>query len=382
MPEEQLRARLCQVLRRETIPAAVWDALVAERTVSAAMSGASEDEFDDLVRSAKRYLSVYDSTRNKPAVSRPRSVHGIEHEMNLYEGGRAFAWSAFVARLARARDDVRDFRARVLNNRLLSLDEVWQLTSSPAARIFHLEKFLEHEVAVVGHDAAIVEERAVFNRSYFARVAVGPPTQEWVYSVAMQGGLWHGERVVGTEILSITPGDRNADVGCWPGSILDWLRKISVELNKSLAWPEAQAAWYVLTGRPPLIYPLHATGGAAENDQVVITVSNWVPAKTVAAFYRSLQIRSRHTHRRPPSSRSLDVFWFVEQRVESLGERGPWRSILNEWNVARPTQVYTDARRFARDYARAEAAMQQRFDRRSAFALSVLQHRVREGERL
>jgi hypothetical protein len=160
-----------------------------------------------------------------------------------------------------------------------------------------------------------------------------------------------------------------------PGSVLDDLRLASIELEKYVApdWDAGQAAWFILTGKPPVPFALFGEAGAATfqgkdgdlywKGTITLEVEPWVPAETVAKAYRDLQLGVLEENPRSVGPRNLEVFTFVlrsrRERLVSAQVEGRiphkllWRELMQEWNKANPQEAYTEYKIFNRDYYRA-----------------------------
>lgn len=161
----------------------------------------------------------------------------------------------------------------------------------------------------------------------------------------------------------------------YPGSVLDELRLASIELEKYVAprWDAGQAAWFILTGKPPIPFALIGEAGATtfkgedgefyQKGTITLEVEPWVPAETVAKAYRDLQLGVLEENPRSVGPRNLEVFTFVlrsrRERLVSAQVEGRvphkllWRELMLEWNNANPQKAYTEYKIFNRDYHRA-----------------------------
>jgi hypothetical protein len=157
----------------------------------------------------------------------------------------------------------------------------------------------------------------------------------------------------------------------WPGSLLDELRQLGVELEERYHWPKGAGPWFVLTGDIPPVNPFTTGGKLTHADHTYCTITlqiePWVSADTVLKAYRAIQRDFLGRDNRPLSQRTLAQLRFVMARSTDDGQLPPWRTLVDEWNAAhcheRTEWIYRDCdgepdiRRFARDFRRAYQAV-------------------------
>jgi hypothetical protein len=178
----------------------------------------------------------------------------------------------------------------------------------------------------------------------------------------------------------------------WHSSVLGILSELSKTFAELYPWREEDAAWFVLTGEPPMTSPLAWKREWQEyTDQysITLTVEPWVSVETVTQLYSKLRRYSLKRNTRRVSERNLAMFRFVIAELEApsqdeskplFGEKkrwrggmvgrgyfesrlweleGPsWRTLLKRWNQAHPQEwSYDDVRLFFRDFYRAHKAI-------------------------
>lgn len=169
------------------------------------------------------------------------------------------------------------------------------------------------------------------------------------------------------EGILLYPGTRGhvSKVRVWPGSVLDDLRDIGDQLAKEYHWHEAQATWFVLTGKPPIIRPLYTStttrhGGKFTDAIVNLEVLPWVSWRTVLRLYRQIQsgLRVRET-RKQPDARAIEVFRLVTREAGAeVKDSNQWASLLGKWLREHPAEAtLTSPSRLRQYYNRAKKAL-------------------------
>lgn len=160
---------------------------------------------------------------------------------------------------------------------------------------------------------------------------------------------------------------QKAERSIWPGSVLDELYTLGQSLANHFYWDEAEAVWFVLTGRAPSFTPLRAKSttviGGMYNDAIVeFKILPWVSRKTLLELYERVQKRLLGCDNQPLRQRNLELFQFVERLRNTEGKLPSWRVIMSEWNNAHPSDwderspkqawEYKNVRAIHRDYNR------------------------------
>jgi hypothetical protein len=140
-----------------------------------------------------------------------------------------------------------------------------------------------------------------------------------------------------------------------PSAALGALNRLASRWAKFYAWQEEDMAWTILTGEAPQLDPLgvKVLYHALRPTRIVVTAEHWLPAEVVERNFRQAQRRLLGGNKRRPSARSLAVLEFVEDQIQSEGERPSWRELLKRWNARFPESAYDDAANFHRVYHRA-----------------------------
>jgi len=131
-------------------------------------------------------------------------------------------------------------------------------------------------------------------------------------------------------------------------------------------WDHEQALWFLLTDEPPFVEPIFAdirplrVGKHLSFGRLILQVEPWVPAQTVTAYYRLLQVLGHIP--RALSLRNLKLAGFVLNHLRHLVTaqvRGKgvfvmpnWRALMMRWNKAHPKMAYANERLFHRDFFR------------------------------
>jgi hypothetical protein len=143
-----------------------------------------------------------------------------------------------------------------------------------------------------------------------------------------------------------------------PGGVLEELRRESARLAEALNWSHSVTAWFVLTGRVPLIQ--RAVGelrwkqyAGVELSRLHLDVHPTTSPAEVMRQYRHLRgrwLRAVQPHRsRSDTKRPLGV---LVEFVRARPDRS-WAQRFAEWNEQHPDHRYTHASNMQRDYARA-----------------------------
>ena len=351
-----------------------------ERTVvEAALSGGQGR--DDLLSYADRYIVNYRtaplpgaSGRATPAPSRPtREV--AEAGLRPDEEVRAAAVSMALAKDADTTEVVHDLRNTVLLGRVLTPEEARALLASPAAAVLGAADFLERGIPLVGH-ASHVLGSSFENGTLDVELAVTPGGT----IRAELRGLGEAPGLPAIEYESARAEIVRAPL--WPASVLDMLRLGGAWLAERYPWRERDGVWFLLTNRPPTVWPLryrvepqltepamHALVEPRRHYMravVTLEIEPWVDAKTVTRAYRAIQQRlARGRDKRKLEDRNLHVFAFVVGQIDRRGRRPPFPELMERWNARDLPEGwrYADPRRFNRDFNRArDALLSNRYD--------------------
>ena len=304
------------------------------------------------------------------------------------------AMSALFALIGDQFPEVKEFRERVLPGRFLTADEAHALIASYAARVFCLSRFEEWGIPFVGHRAEIVDT-GPRGEHYnpvddWMTVRVDPPgiTKTVRYAYPPSEGdpntrcmVQSGAVVpIHTYFPIESHGNHTYPSWLWPGSVVDKLYDISVELAGAFDWPRgsiegnltgmrptsASAAWFVLTGEAPQVRPIAARweqvhGSTHLNPQwrIQVTVPAWLPEEEVLQVFRTLRRQRPEGRYLPKTAKPLDVARFVweRERLDGYRERAPWTAWLKRWNAEHPGHRIETPSNFRTYFFRGDAAV-------------------------
>jgi hypothetical protein len=302
-------------------------------------------------------------------------------ELSDYEYERNEAYAEVMARLLNQAREVVDFRRNYLNGEVLTPDEAYAFIESSAAPYFPPEAFRAWGIPTRSHKIELLAESYSdpFNAGidYNVTLHVTPPgvtktvryaplntpapygrKVDWQYnrmSESLESGGSH-ERVVPVQALSYCgPDGLRKRKQVWPSSLLDELRRCSIQLAarlpKSYEWTEEDMVWFVLTGGVPkprtLTMRVHFGGGGARID---MAMPPWISAETVEKNYRNAQRQILTKSNHALSLRRLAVLRFVEAATRIDGKRPPFPQLLAQWNEQHTAWRYKDYRGLAQAY--------------------------------
>jgi hypothetical protein len=143
-------------------------------------------------------------------------------------------------------------------------------------------------------------------------------------------------------------------------SVLGELQRVANRLAEQFPWREDQAAWFTLTGAPPLVSPIkiwykwhparvhHPSGDTTRftYGEVTISVVPWVPETSVSEAYfnlqrRILQVQQNQRLERP----GLELLRFVLQQEDPLSldrarRRKVGKKLVEPWDRKYPHWAY------------------------------------------
>jgi hypothetical protein len=320
--------------------------------------------------------------------------------LTAYERDRAVALSQETADRVARLEWVQNFRRIVLAGQTLTQANARRFLTSPAVRFLPFKRFVELEIPVLGHSAAVVE-----NQNGALRIEVTPPGG--TVEVAPPPGGWDAQpslvydAEVGMEIHSMRiqvsmPGweerqTRGAvgpercfghDPALWaiwegrdpfphilPSSLAGDLNNLASRWL-AFVWDPGTAARFVLTGAFPRmraittaeILPWPEGIGMGSRRQFEITAEEWVGPITIAKVWQSMQLgaqvkRPRKGGRQPLAARGEALVAFIRSRPPAE-TKADWRRLREEWN-ALPTTLpewqFREGGGFHRAYDRAKA---------------------------
>jgi hypothetical protein len=296
--------------------------------------------------------------------------------------------SEFFAGVAHQLPEVREFREEVLGGRFLTLGEAHALIASYAARTLSSEWFNKWSIRVVGHDAKILDSASWGGRfnpvDDWVTIRVDPPgvTKTVRYAHRQEGDqdtrcvIQSGAIIpIYTNLLVETHGNQTYPSWLWPGSVVDDLYELSVELADTFDWPGSAldtlgrprndaAVRFILTGARPEVRPIDARwehkGGGYLNPQLRIrfTIPPWLSEMEVLRAYRLMRGQLPRGTSLPKTPTPLEVARFVWERERQNGyERPPWPKLLEQWNEKHPGKRFENYRDFRKYCMRGAKAM-------------------------
>jgi hypothetical protein len=363
---QDVRSALAKRLRRQDVSDPVWDRLLDEGDVDAAITGGAED-FRALVGAAKRWLEFY---REEDAWQRQhkslRTPRRISPDPGEYARLRAWARDeALALRAARAKE-VRAFRDRFLGGAPLRVPQARRLLASAAARVWPISEFEHRGIPVIGHKGSVVANRESVEDSFLKHeldlqvtwddhVVETTESRSWSLGVHPQDPVLHFVDEHGEPFQDEV----------WPRSVLDRLREISDRLTRFYGFDAAQAAWFVLTDTPPRRVPLDGNIAVRSfpthtDGRVTLTMDPWISADVVLRTYREVQRDLLGRENRQLALRNLAVFRSVVEDARVAERRNPGglppsrAQSMARWNREHPEQTYKQLWQFSRDVDRAE----------------------------
>lgn len=286
----ELKARVADALRRDSIPDEVWGLVDADGLVYGAITSGSNEDFQELVSSVREYIKEWNARRprhNLPP-ERPKSPPPgeVAIELDDYTEHRALVFSAVSAMLADRRPDVRRFRAEHLAGAETHLTE-----EQAAKLLYELEP-----------------------RYYFED---GRPQRDlgFVLTDEIRGNIV----------------ELRAD-----------LSHVARKLSEAYRWRREDAEWFVLTGTEPRIRPLSVTVNLVDTrdapsrtatGQITLVAEPWVDANLVADVYRSVQRQLLGGDNRKKNRRTLDAILFVARHLRDSGPVS-WEALRRAWNAS------------------------------------------------
>lgn len=288
---------------------------------------------------------------------------------------RAEVYSFALGRLADQEEDVVAFRGECLPEGHLSEEEARRFVTSPALARFSSGELWLNRVPLRGHTAELgrsTVEREKGRLRERAAVTITPPGS------TLEAARWRTESEIPGRPpppLVRYPGKIGAHARpVWSGSVLDGLREVAVQLARRFPWEEADATWFVMTGKAPSIPPVRATFRFRAHEQfsheeIGMWALPWVPVDYVQQSYHQLRQESlkgrERVRERGLTERALEVFRFVLEQLSAAewaqGATKPawggWTRLFHAWNTAHPEWQYSQIGGFWNAYQRAHKAI-------------------------
>lgn len=352
--ERELRDWLARKLR-VPVERPVWQMLKAERYVDTALDPRETGGREELLGAARRWRRFHRGARSiKPP--RPGKPLPLAKLVSKGEWRRAEVFSKQLGRLAAEDERVRRVRSQLFPKGLLTRSEAASLLASHAPRFCSPGFFTEHGIPLAAHRSRFIDDYHPRNVMPLCFSDTMKVLIEWKggelevpYTFKMEQAL-HAK---GCDKLAIL-GDSGTILY---GSVFDQLREASMDIVRHYHWTEAQAAWFILTGRPAAFPPVSVRyEGGWHHDhrhgRLHMMVEPWASARSVLNVYRDAQRRVFGRRGRPLGDQNLGLADFVAERMSETPSAQTWRALMAAWNASRRGRGYDDVRRFARDFQR------------------------------
>jgi hypothetical protein len=295
----------------------------------------------------------------------------------------------------KAYPEIKGFRVKYLGDKLLSPAQARALLTSPVAAHWSHHKFEKLRVPVVGHTYRVTEGMSDAKGPY-SLVEVSPPSSEAESFEDRRPQIpasppptsLHDARSNAKPVrelrIGYPPRQRVWKILPYPGedglphrvlvgqsSVLGDLHREASRLIQRYPWEEADAVWFMLTGKTPWVAPLtwqarwFGSGDEDEEDSfrygfVTLKVEPWVDPKLVWKVYTDIQrgLRGGRRNRRL-ETKSLELLRFVNERVDVAGlsraeRRRVAPGLVAAWDKAHPDDAYDgNTREFWKAYHRA-----------------------------
>jgi hypothetical protein len=395
-PAEPLRILLSDPERREDLERAYRD----------------EEEWEGFLPFARLVLQVWESAGPPESFSESGRVsEQAVKQLGANATNRSQAFSEGLARLAssdsivgqdpdkpsstrRVPSEVKRFRVKYLDDKLLSSQQAWELLASPVAALKDSLWFTIRGVPIVGHGYRVTEGLSKGKRPYsLVEVTLpGSKRQSFKDRRPLRAGVWElpekqenarsNEKPMrelkttdGTWRILPYPGagEHTHRVLVWPNSVLSNLHDTVSRLIQRYPWEEQDAVWFVLTGTPPWVVPFtwqaRWFGDGIGEDSfrygfVTLKVEPWVDPKLVWKMYSDIQRGLRGGRRtRRLEQKTLDLLRFVDERVNvadlSRAERRKQApALVAAWDKERPDDSFEgNTKEFWKAYHRARQAV-------------------------
>lgn len=308
-----------------------------------------EDLIEDLVIDIERDLRVFSACDGWGAEAPRRGEDGGAASVaaravpvagiapDPYEDDRARAFAEGLAGVAADDPGVRRFRDDALGGGVLAPEAARAFVASPLACLVSRGTVWRRSLPMPGAAIASRAEPAACEDDDRERiVVVVEPPGEPITVYRRRGGQGAA--------LPLPDGD---PVGYRSGSLVAELHKVAKRLSRSIPlWDDAEAAWFVLTGRPPVLPPLrgetrYVRGALGQWERAVVTlhVEPWVSEKRVAALYRFAQ-RNIDQSPIPRRDASLPAWLFKREEERAAGHVLSFEELRRRWNDAHFTRTY------------------------------------------
>lgn len=325
MNETRLKAWVMSELKMDDDPERfdpLWQLLKNEYYVGEVLAGDRPPK--GLLEKAREQVDLAHKLagREKP-LGRPQARRTpVEVELSGYERECAAVVSAYLAKQAAFRPEVRRFRAERLGSSLLMLGEA--------------SDFLRNELLAEGEDEDLAKNANLETiKSVSIDALNSVPSDELLPSSGTSYIFAYEEMFGGS------------------GGLMT-LRRLSSRLAALYPWEPEDALWWVLTGEVPEVSPLTLTY-SPDHNTCSLTFLSVISEGSLRRAYRKAQEHVRHGgDNRPLGEKTLAVLRFVsEQSPGPEGDEPTWEELRRRWNGLYPEWAFKTDSGLRRAYHRA-----------------------------
>ncbi len=249
--------------------------------------------------------------------------------------------SALLASEADKHPAVVEFRQRVLQGRLLNVEEMdaWMVRQRNADG--PPTQWLTQVPVPEGYD--VIEKGR--DQGYITKPPLQISERNPARGTALEWIAYGAEGLLSRGLLS------SPQLAISANGVLDSLRGLSVELHEMFGWSVREATDYVLTGEIPQVRPVRVIGPEdgyiTGRVRIALEIDLTLTPRQVSEYYRGIRKSLLGGHRvRTLSEKHLRLAEFIGQR--QAGEK--WSARLEAWNQEYPPEwKYEDTQQFRRD---------------------------------
>lgn len=312
-----------------------WDFLMEEYYVDEIVDSHSFTKRTDAVESAARKIRKIRNLALAHAKAKQEKVSILSSQEGKQSLGRSEAVSILIAQEASKDEDIRLFRAEVLGDTLLTLEEV--------------DAWIQQQVQKEGPPTAWLEvplSQTKTNEYFQMKIGNALAVSLSLEIPAEQIRQMRGIR--GHILRYTVPDDEwERSVAVLIGGVLERLQQLSEQLENLYAWPQAQATTFILTGNMPWVSPFSYTlrrNSYPLLNRIILEVDPMVLPKVVTRSYSNL--RKEMTPRRP---RGLTEKHMQLALFASKHPNGKWAEKMELWNKEHPEWKYKAPSNFSHD---------------------------------
>jgi hypothetical protein len=136
--------------------------------------------------------------------------------------------------------------------------------------------------------------------------------------------------------------------------VFDELRVLSEWLAGRYPWSVPEAAWFVLTGEPPVLDPFEASIRVSRQPdhthaRINLAVEPWMPEGAVVRVYRDIKRGMMPGTSHAAGTKTMGVLAFVADRMRR-GRLPTWQDLAREWDESHPHDRFGDRARHFHTY--------------------------------